>query len=263
MLHISPEEQKAAAAGPARRPDQALEVQPRRPRRAGALGATTRRRTRSPWSAPTPRPRPGTSSRRTGSGTATCAVGKLLLETLRGIDPQWPAPTSTSSRAAATAREDRARCRSRVIETVAVTRYVTPLREGGSLPGIVEADDLGTYVCKFRGAGQGLRVLVAEVIVSGLAHRLGLCDAAAGRARPRPGDRPLRGRRGGPGPAQRQPRTQPRRRLPARRVRLRRRAGDAADPVGARDALARRLHRQRRPHLAQPQPAASGTATSG
>jgi hypothetical protein len=61
-----------------------------------------------------------------------------------------------------------------VIETVTVTRYVTPLREGGSLPGLVEGDDLGTYVCKFRGAGQGVRVLVAEVIVSGLAERLGL-----------------------------------------------------------------------------------------
>jgi hypothetical protein len=61
-----------------------------------------------------------------------------------------------------------------VIDTVGVTRYVTPLREGGSLPGIVEGDDLGTYVCKFRGAGQGVRVLVAEVIVSGLASRLGL-----------------------------------------------------------------------------------------
>ena len=60
------------------------------------------------------------------------------------------------------------------LETVSVTRYVTPLREGGSLPGIVEAEDLGTYVCKFRGAGQGTRVLVAEVIVSGLAQRLGL-----------------------------------------------------------------------------------------
>ena len=57
---------------------------------------------------------------------------------------------------------------------VAVTRYVTPLREGGSLPGVVEGDDLGTYVCKFRGAGQGMRVLVAEVIVSELARRLGL-----------------------------------------------------------------------------------------
>jgi HipA-like kinase len=61
-----------------------------------------------------------------------------------------------------------------VIETVAVTRYVTPLREGGSLPGLVEADDLGTYVCKFHGAGQGVRVLVAEVVVSALATRLGL-----------------------------------------------------------------------------------------
>ncbi len=61
-----------------------------------------------------------------------------------------------------------------MIPTVSVTRYVTPLREGGSLPGIVEADDLGTYVCKFRGAGQGVRVLVAEVVVSELARRLGL-----------------------------------------------------------------------------------------
>jgi hypothetical protein len=61
-----------------------------------------------------------------------------------------------------------------VIQTVGVTRYVTPLREGGSLPGLVEADDLGTYVCKFRGAGQGVRVLVAEVVVGGLAERLGL-----------------------------------------------------------------------------------------
>ena len=61
-----------------------------------------------------------------------------------------------------------------MIETVAVSRYVTPLREGGSLPGLVEGNDLGTYVCKFRGAGQGVRVLVAEVIVSGLATRLGL-----------------------------------------------------------------------------------------
>ncbi len=57
---------------------------------------------------------------------------------------------------------------------VGVTRYVTPLREGGSLPGLVEADDLGTYVCKFRGAGQGVQVLVAEVIVGELARRIGL-----------------------------------------------------------------------------------------
>ena len=61
-----------------------------------------------------------------------------------------------------------------MLPTVSVTRYVTPLREGGSLPGIVEADDLGTYVCKFRGAGQGVRVLVAEVVVGELARRVGL-----------------------------------------------------------------------------------------
>ena len=61
-----------------------------------------------------------------------------------------------------------------MIETVRVTRYVTPLREGGSLPGIVEADDLGTYVCKFRGAGQGVRVLAAEVIAAGVARLVGV-----------------------------------------------------------------------------------------
>jgi HipA-like kinase len=60
------------------------------------------------------------------------------------------------------------------LKQVRATRYVTPLREGGSLPGIVEADDLGIYVCKFRGAGQGLPVLVAEVIVSELALLLDL-----------------------------------------------------------------------------------------
>ena len=53
-------------------------------------------------------------------------------------------------------------------------RYVTPLKEGGSLPGIVEADDDGTYVLKFRGAGQGLKVLVAEVIVAGIARLIGV-----------------------------------------------------------------------------------------
>jgi HipA-like kinase len=60
------------------------------------------------------------------------------------------------------------------LRLVAAIRYVTPLREGGSLPGLVEADDDGLYVVKFRGAGQGLRALVAEVIVGELARRLGL-----------------------------------------------------------------------------------------
>jgi hypothetical protein len=60
------------------------------------------------------------------------------------------------------------------LRSVAATRYVTPLREGGSLPGLMEADDDGLYVTKFRGAGQGLRALVAEVIVGELARGLGL-----------------------------------------------------------------------------------------
>jgi hypothetical protein len=57
---------------------------------------------------------------------------------------------------------------------VTVTRYVAPLREGGSLPALVEADNLGTYVMKFRGAGQGPLALVAEIIAGELARRLGL-----------------------------------------------------------------------------------------
>lgn len=61
-----------------------------------------------------------------------------------------------------------------MLAQVTATRYVTPLREGGSLPGLVEADDDGIYVVKFRGAGQGLKVLVAEVIVAELARRLAI-----------------------------------------------------------------------------------------
>ena len=57
---------------------------------------------------------------------------------------------------------------------VTVQRYVTPLREGGSLPALVEGDDLGLYVLKFRGAGQGQRALVAEIIGGGIARALGL-----------------------------------------------------------------------------------------
>src|SRR5688500_17210042 len=57
---------------------------------------------------------------------------------------------------------------------VTASRYVTPLREGGSLPGLVEADDDGLYVLKFRGAGQGVKALVAEVIAGELARALGL-----------------------------------------------------------------------------------------
>jgi hypothetical protein len=60
------------------------------------------------------------------------------------------------------------------VRTVAATRYVTPLHEGGSLPAIVEADDDGMYVLKFRGAGQGSRALIAEIIGGEMARALGL-----------------------------------------------------------------------------------------
>jgi hypothetical protein len=79
------------------------------------------------------------------------------------------------------------------LRTVSVTRYVAPLRQGGSLPAIVEADDDGLYVVKFRGAAQGQRTLVAEVIVGEIARVLGLLvpelvlaelDEAIGRSEP-------------------------------------------------------------------------------
>ena len=79
------------------------------------------------------------------------------------------------------------------MRTVRATRYVTPLREGGSLPAIVEGDDDGLYVAKFRGAGQGVKALVAEQIAGELARVAGLrvpelvlleVDPALGRNEP-------------------------------------------------------------------------------
>ncbi len=81
------------------------------------------------------------------------------------------------------------------MQRVAATRYVTPLREGGSLPAIVEATDDGLYVLKFRGAGHGAKALVAEVVAGELGRALGLSvpelvlvelDPAIGRAEPDP-----------------------------------------------------------------------------
>ena len=61
-----------------------------------------------------------------------------------------------------------------MLPAITATTYLTPLREGGSLPGLVEADDLGTYVVKFTGAGQGTKALVAEIVVGELGRRLGI-----------------------------------------------------------------------------------------
>jgi hypothetical protein len=60
------------------------------------------------------------------------------------------------------------------VRTVHVDRYITPLREGGSLPAIVEADDQGLYVLKFRGAGQGKKVMIAELVAGEFARTAGL-----------------------------------------------------------------------------------------
>src|SRR3989442_13052797 len=93
------------------------------------------------------------------------------------------------------------------IKTVTITRYVTPLREGGSLPAIVEADDLGTYVLKFRGAGQGVKVLIAELLAGEIARAIGLpmpeivfaeLDPVLPRWEPDPEIQELIAARGGP-----------------------------------------------------------------
>jgi hypothetical protein len=82
-----------------------------------------------------------------------------------------------------------------MLRRISATRYVTPLREGGSLPAIVEADDEGLYVLKFHGAGQGRKALVAEVVAGELARALGFTipeltlvdlDPVLGRAEPDP-----------------------------------------------------------------------------
>lgn len=79
------------------------------------------------------------------------------------------------------------------VRTVTATRYVTPLREGGSLPAIIEADDDGMYVLKFRGAGQGRKALISELVAGEIGRALGLLvpeivfvdlDPALGRSEP-------------------------------------------------------------------------------
>ena len=145
---------------------------------------------------------------------------------------------------------------STALRSVAAIRYVMPLREGGSLPGLVEADDDGLYVVKFRGAGQGLPALVAEVIVGELARRLGLLvpelvelelDPVLGAAEPDPEIQELITASGGsnlgvdflPGAL---PYTPAGRWRPGR-------------AIGRRRRVARRAHHERRPHAPQPEPA--------
>src|SRR5829696_5398312 len=122
-------------------------------------------------------------------------VTRVTLSTDRRVFEHWRTRTP---RAGGYARCDGGWQASRAmagLRSVAATRYVTPLREGGSLPGLVEAEDDGLYVLKFRGAGQGIKALVAEVIAGELARALGLrvpelvlveLDPLLGRAEPDP-----------------------------------------------------------------------------
>ena len=113
-----------------------------------------------------------------------------------------------------------------MLRTVTATRYVTPLKEGGSLPAIMEADDDGLYVVKFRAAGQGTKALIAEVVAGEIGRRLGLpvpelvvvdMDIALAAAEPDPEIRELLERSAGlnagldflPGSLTYRPRTDP------------------------------------------------------
>ena len=146
------------------------------------------------------------------------------------------------------------------MRTVTATRYVTALREGGSLPGLVEADDDGLYVVKFRGAGQGPRALVAEWLAGelGRARRPRACrtssvvelDPALGDAEPHQEIQDL---------VRAQRRAQSRARLPARRAHVQPRRVDVADGHGprhrGRDRLARRPRDEPRSDGPEPEPA--------
>ena len=162
-----------------------------------------------------------------------------------------------------------------MLRRIEATRYVTPLREGGSLPALVEADDDGLYVLKFRGAGQGRKALVAEVVAGELARALGFLvpeltlvelDPTLGRAEPDPEIQDLLLGSAGlnlgvdflPGALPFDPAAEPDGRAGARgRARVARRARDEPGPHGAErePALVARPappHRPRRRALLPP-----------
>src|SRR5438067_1297274 len=135
------------------------------------------------------------------------------------------------------------------MRTVGATRYVTPLHEGGSLPAIVEADDDGMYVLKFRGAGQGPKALIAELVAGEIARALHLpipeivlIELDPDLARTGPGN---------PGADQGQRGPQYGSRLPARRGNVRCARRKAGGPPRLRHRLVRCLCHERRSHAAQ------------
>ena len=125
------------------------------------------------------------------------------------------------------------------------------------MPGLVEADDDGLYVLKFRGAGQGPKALVAELVAGELARAAGLPVPEIVFVELDPRARPRRARPGDPGADRGQRRAQRRARLPARLAHLQPRGRPAARPgARRRDRLARRADDERRPLAAEPEPAA-------
>ena len=144
------------------------------------------------------------------------------------------------------------------LRTVTATRYVTPLREGGSLPALVEADDDGLYVLKFRGAGQGPKALVAELVGGEIARAARAARPRDRAHRPRSGDGARRARPGDPGPHPRQRGDQRRRSTtyPGSLPFVPHTSEDP-DPVFAADVVwLDALPHQRRPHAPQPEPPA-------
>ena len=163
------------------------------------------------------------------------------------VPRSWSAGVATASRSSGPC-----------LRTVAATRYVTPLREGGSLPGLMEAEDDGLYVTKFRGAGQGCSALVAEVIVGELAGASGCSSPSSSGDRGRSGARRRRAGSRDPGADRRERGLEPRCRLSAGRARRTCPARRVEPGPGARrgDRMARRPHYERGSHPAQSEHAA-------
>ena len=241
--------------------DQALEVQPRRRRRARPVAAPTARPTRSRWSAPTPSTRRGSSSRATRSGTATSRSAGCCTTPCASMDPQWPeadfdveverkrltdeAPLSDDPRPSPSPATS-PRC-ARAAACPASSRPTTSAPTSASSAAPARAcgcwSPRSSSASWPAGSGCAPRGLVALDLDPEIARYEAdeevqdLLNASAG--------------------------PQPRRRLPARRVRLRRRRCPAGADGGRPGALARRLLRERRPLAGATPTCCSGTATCG